>query len=71
MDFIVFFSLEVIILFGGLVKLGDYIMKLICKVIDDNILKIYEGKIKLLIFELKDVDVVVLGVSVLGWEVRE
>ena len=53
-DFIAFSSPEAIILFGGLAKSGDYIMKPIRKAIDDNILKIYEGKTKLLISELKD-----------------
>ena len=41
------------------------------KAIDDNILKIYAGKTKLLISELKDADAAVLGASALGWEVRE
>ena len=41
------------------------------KAIDDNILKIYEGKTKLLISELKDADAAVLGASALGWEVRD
>ena len=70
-DFIAFSSPEAIILFGGLAKSGDYIMKPIRKAIDDNILKIYEGKTKLLISELKDADAAVLGASALGWEVRE
>ena len=69
-DFIAFSSPEAIILFGGLAKSGDYIMKPIRKAIDDNILKIYEGKTKLLISELKDADAAVLGASALGWEVR-
>ena len=68
---IAFSSPEAIILFGGLAKSGDYIMKPIRKAIDDNILKIYEGKTKLLISELKDADAAVLGASALGWEVRE
>ena len=46
-------------------------MKPIRKAIDDNILKIYEGKTKLLISELKDADAAVLGASALAWEVRE
>ena len=45
--------------------------KAIQKAIDDNILKIYAGKTKLLISELKDADAAVLGASALGWEVRE
>ena len=67
-DFIAFSSPEAIILFGGLAKSGDYIMKPIQKAIDDNILKIYAGKTKLLLSQLKDADAAVLGASALGWE---
>ena len=70
-DFIAFSSPEAIVLFGGLAKSGDYIMKQIKKALDENILKIYEGKTKLLVSELKDADAAVLGASALGWEVRE
>ena len=70
-DFIAFSSPEAIVLFGGLAKSGDYIMKPIKKALDENILKIYEGKTKLLVSELKDADDAVLGASALGWEVRE
>src|SRR5574344_2031068 len=70
-DFIAFSSPEAVVLFGGLAKSGDYIMKPIQKAIDDNILKIFSGKTKLLISELKDADAAVLGASALGWEVKE
>ena len=70
-DFIAFSSPEAIVLFGGLAKSGDYIMKPIKKALDETILKIYEGKTKLLVSELKDADAAVLGASALGWEVRE
>lgn len=70
-NFIAFSSPEAIILFGGLAKSGDYIMKPIQKAIDDNILKIYAGKTKLLLSQLKDADAAVLGASALGWEVKE
>ena len=70
-DFIAFSSPEAIVLFGGLAKSGDYIMKPIKKALDENVLKIYEGKTKLLVSELKDADAAVLGASALGWEVRE
>ena len=46
-DAIAFSSPEAIVLFGGLAKSGDYIMKPIQKSIDDNILNIYKGKTKL------------------------
>ena len=70
-DFIAFSSPEAIVLFGGVAKSGDYIMKPIKKALDENILKIYEGKTKSLVSELKDADAAVLGASALGWEVRE
>ena len=65
-DFIAFSSPEAIILFGGLAKAGDLIMKPIQKAMD-----VYAGKTKLLLSQLKDADAAVLGASALGWEVKE
>lgn len=70
-DFIAFSSPEAIILFGGLAKSGDLIMKPIKKAMDENVLKIYAGKTKLLLSQLKDADAAVLGASALGWEAKE
>ena len=70
-DFIAFSSPEAIVLFGGLAKSGDYIIKPVQKAIDENVLNIYKGKTKLLISELKDADAAVLGASALGWELKE
>ena len=70
-NFIAFSSPEAIILFGGLAKSGDYIMKPIQKAMEDNVLNIYKGKTKLLLSQLKDADAAVLGASALGWEVKE
>ena len=67
-NFITFSSPEAIVLFGGLAKSGDYIMKPIKKYMDENTLKIYQGKTKLLLSQLKDADAAVLGASALGWE---
>ena len=70
-DFIAFSSPEAIVLFGGLAKSGEYIMKPILKAVDENILNTYKGKTKLLISELKDSDAAVLGASALGWELKD
>ena len=70
-NFVAFSSPEAIILFGGLAKSGDYIMKPIQKALEENVLNIYKGKTKLLLSQLKDADAAVLGASALGWEVRE
>lgn len=70
-DFVAFSSPEAIVLFGGLAKSGDYIMKPIHKSMEDNMLAIYRGKTKLLISELKDADAAVLGASALAWELKD
>ena len=70
-DFVAFSSPEAIVLFGGLAKSGDYIMKPIHKSMEDNMLAVYKGKTKLLISELKDSDAAVLGASALAWELKD
>ena len=70
-DFIAFSSPEAIVLFGGLTKSGDYIMKPIQKAMEENVLNIYKGKTKLLVSELKDSDAAVLGASALAWELKD
>ena len=70
-DFVAFSSPEAIILFGGLAKSGDLIMNPIKRAMEKNILKIYEGKTKLLFSQLKESDAAVLGASALGWEVKD
>ena len=70
-DFIAFSSPEAIVLFGGLAKSGDYIMNPIQKAMDETVVKIYKGKTKLLVSELKDADAAVLGASALGWEAKD
>lgn len=70
-DAIAFSSPEAIVLFGGLAKSGDYLLKPLQKALDENILNIYKGKTKILLSELKDADAAVLGASALGWELKE
>lgn len=69
-DFVAFSSPEAIILFGGLAKAGDMIMKPIREHMEKNMLTIFKDKVKLLFSELKESDAAVLGASALGWEVR-
>ncbi|MDR1747233.1 MAG: ROK family protein [Tannerella sp.] len=70
-DFIAFSSPEAIILFGGLTKAGNLIMDPIKRSMDKHVLKVFEGKTKLLFSQLKESDAAVLGASALGWEVKE
>jgi glucokinase len=69
-DFIAFSSPEAIILFGGLARAGDLIMKPIKESLDKNVLKVFAGKTKLLFSQLKESDAAVLGASALGWETK-
>lgn len=67
-DFVAFSAPEAIILFGGLTKSGEYIMKPVREALDNTVLRIWKGKVKVLVSELKDSDAAVLGASALGWE---
>lgn len=69
-DFVAFSSPQAIILFGGLSKSGELIMKPIREALDRNVLAIYKGKVKLMLSELKESDAAVLGASALGWEAK-
>lgn len=69
-DFVAFSSPEAIILFGGLTKAGDLIMNPIQTSMKKNMLKVFEGKTKLLFSQLKESDAAVLGASALGWEAK-
>ncbi len=69
-DFIAFSSPEAIVLFGGLAKSGDFLMKPLKESMDRNTLKVFKGKVKLLLSELKESDAAVLGASALGWEAK-
>ena len=70
-DFVAFSSPEAIILFGGLTKAGDLIMNPVKRSMEKNLLKIYQGKVKLMFSQLKESDAAVLGASALGWEAKE
>jgi glucokinase len=67
-DFIAFSAPEAIVLFGGLTKAGELIMKPTLDAMEANVLNIWKGKTKLLVSELKDSDAAVLGASALAWE---
>lgn len=70
-NFVAFSSPEAIILFGGLAKAGDLLLEPIKRAMDKNMLKVFAGKTKLLVSQLKESDAAVLGASALGWEIKE
>lgn len=69
-DMAAFSSPQAFILFGGLTKSGDLLMKPLKEAFEKNLFKTYKGKIKILISELKESDAAVLGASALGWEAK-
>lgn len=60
-------SPETIFLFGGLAKSGDYILKPTRESFEKNLLKIYQGKIPIVLSALPEGNVAVLGASALIW----
>ncbi len=69
-NFVMFSSPEAIILFGGLAKAGDLIMKPTKEHMEKNLLPIFKNKIKLIFSELKEADAAILGASALVWEMK-
>ena len=67
-DFVAFSSPEAIVLFGGLTKSGDLIMKPIVESLNHNLMPLWKGKIKVLFSQLKESDAAILGASALAWE---
>jgi glucokinase len=70
-NFVAFSSPEAIILFGGLTKAGDLLLNPVRNAMENNMLKVFKGKTKLLVSQLKESDAAILGASALGWEVKE
>ncbi|HYF30528.1 MAG TPA: ROK family protein [Chitinophagaceae bacterium] len=69
-NFVMFSSPEAIILFGGVIKAGDLIMKPTREHMEKNLLPIFQNKVKLIFSELKEADAAILGASALVWETR-
>lgn len=70
-DMTVFSSPEAFIIFGGLAKSGDLLLKPLKAAMDKNMLNIFKGKPKVILSELKEADAAVLGASALGWEAKK
>ncbi len=69
-DFTVFSAPEAFVLFGGLAKSGELLLKPLRESMERNMLSIWKGKVKVLQSELKEADAAVLGASALGWEAK-
>lgn len=69
-NFVMFSSPEAIVLFGGLTKAGDFILKPTREHMEANLIKVFENKVKILISHLKESDAAILGASALVWEMK-
>lgn len=69
-EFTVFSSPQAIILFGGLAKSGDLLLRPLRESMEKNMYPAFKGKVQILLSELKDADAAVLGASALGWEAK-
>ena len=69
-DMVAFSSPQAIILFGGLAKSGDLLLKPLKETFEKSLFPIFRGKTKIILSELKESDAAVLGASALGWEAK-
>lgn len=67
-DFIEFSAPEAIVLFGGLARAKEFLTDPIQKAMDENVLPLWRGKVKLVFSQLKESDAAILGASALAWE---
>ncbi|MFT3822638.1 MAG: ROK family protein [Chitinophagaceae bacterium] len=67
-NFVMFSSPEAIILFGGLTKAGDMLLKPTREHMEANLIQVFQNKVKILISHLKESDAAILGASALVWE---
>lgn len=69
-NFVMFSSPEAIVLFGGLTKAGDLLLKPTKEHMEDNLIQVFQNKVKILVSHLKESDAAILGASALVWELK-
>jgi glucokinase len=67
-NFVMFSSPEAIVLFGGLTKAGDLILKPTVQAMEENLIQVFKNKVKVIFSDLKEADAAILGASALVWE---
>jgi glucokinase len=67
-NFVMFSSPEAIILFGGLTKAGDFILKPTREHMEANLIQVFQNRVKILVSHLKESDAAILGASALVWD---
>ena len=64
---ITFSSPEAIFLFGGLVKAGEMLLAPVRKYVDQNVMPIFRGRVKILPSAISESNAAVLGAAALAW----
>src|SRR5258708_771745 len=67
---LLFSTPEAIILFGGLTKAGDRILKPTREHMESNLIQVFQNKVKILVSHLKESDAAILGASALVWDMK-
>lgn len=67
---VMFSSPEAIVLFGGLTKAGDLLLKPTREHMEANLIQVFQNKVKILISHLRESDAAILGASALVWEMK-
>ena len=67
-DFACSTSPEAYIIYGGLSKAGDILLKPVIESMEENLIPSWRGKIKVIVSQLNSSDAPVLGASALGWK---
>ena len=67
-DFVAFSAPEAIVLFGGLARAKEFLYQPMMEAMEENLLKIWKGRIKIVFSQLKESDAAILGASALAWE---
>lgn len=66
-DAVAYLAPEAFVIFGGLAQAGDMLLDPVKKHLENNLLKVWKGKIKILASGLPESDAAILGASALIW----
>lgn len=70
-NFAAFTDPEAYIIFGGVAKAGDLIVKPMREAMERNMLHLYKDRVEILFSSLKDAEAALLGASALAWDMSE
>ncbi len=66
-DFTAIFCPEAIIIYGGIARAGDILLNPIKKHLEDNVMEIFKGKVKIIESGLSEEDIAVMGAGAFCW----